>query len=590
MEDKQSNIIYLLPLSFIIGVVPLIVFAKQIKLDGVVVDYWSKEIDFFAYYKMIAFLFASAIAIGLFLIYLYRTKKIKQTYYYLAIEVYLICIMLSTYYSAVPEVAIWGFPERYEGALVLVGYLLVLFITINLVDYEKDIKFLFTSLFLSAIIISLVGLTQYFGFDLFTTVFGKKFILPTELYNIIDKININFDSIFATLYNPNYVGSYTGMLLALGTALYILVTDKRTKMVLGILNLLIFSNWFGCLSRAGLVGGVGAISLLCLLVGQKLIDKWKSILILGIGFSLVFIMMNYVGNNRLVQEVFSFQQEAQIVTGKQAETIKDIIIDQDQLTIITNETKLQLKLLENNKFLFTDSSGEKIRYNLTEETGVIKLQDNRYQDYQFKIKPKNILHFTYGAKEVNFKIITSPNKELGIIGFANQVYKTDPVEKWGFAGLERLGSGRGYIWSRSLPLIKDTILTGYGPDTYALYFPQYDNVGKLITFNSTKVIVDKPHNLYLQVAINTGVISLLALVTILGGYFLSSIQLYWTSRLDDFYSKVGAAVFVACFAYAIAGLFNDSVIGVAPVFWVLLGIGISTNLKIKDLEIGESSD
>lgn len=168
------------------------------------------------------------------------------------------------------------------------------------------------------------------------------------------------------------------------------------------------------------------------------------------------------------------------------------------------------------------------------------------------------------------------------MGFAGKAYKTGQIEKWGFEGRENLGSNRGYIWSRSLPMLKDTILTGYGPDTYGLYFPQYDNVGKLIAFNTTRKIVDKPHNMYLQVGINTGVISLIALLTVFGVYSFSSIKLYWGGRFDNFYKKVGVGIFGAFLAYAIAGLFNDSVISVAPVFWILFGIGISVNMKLKE--------
>ena len=44
--------------------------------------------------------------------------------------------------------------------------------------------------------------------------------------------------------------------------------------------------------------------------------------------------------------------------------------------------------------------------------------------------------------------------------------------------MERLGSGRGYIWSRSIPLIKQAGFMGLGADTYPEYFPQNDFKGK----------------------------------------------------------------------------------------------------------------
>ncbi|GAB6100352.1 hypothetical protein JCM16358_22310 [Halanaerocella petrolearia] len=53
-------------------------------------------------------------------------------------------------------------------------------------------------------------------------------------------------------------------------------------------------------------------------------------------------------------------------------------------------------------------------------------------------------------------------------------------------------------------------------------------------------------------------------------------------KLDTYYKQVGVGVFTAFIAYVITGLFNDSVISVAPVFWSLLGIGISINLQLQE--------
>src|SRR6056297_3468903 len=130
-------------------------------------------------------------------------------------------------------------------------------------------------------------------------------------------------------------------------------------------------------------------------------------------------------------------------------------------------------------------------------------------------------------------------------------------------------------------MLKDTVLIGHGPDTYALEFPQHDYVGKLNSFRSHRMIVDKPHNMYLQIGINTGLISLLAVITLFAVYFFRSLAIFWKSNYNNWYERAGLGMFSSFMAYGIAGFFNDSIISVAPVFWMLLGIGIMIELKIK---------
>ena len=123
---------------------------------------------------------------------------------------------------------------------------------------------------------------------------------------------------------------------------------------------------------------------------------------------------------------------------------------------------------------------------------------------------------------------------------------------------------------------KDTVIVGHGPDTYHL-LPQHDFVGKFKYLLSGDIIVDKPHNMYLQTAANTGILSLIALLVLFIGYIISSISLYRKSEYDNFYAVAGFAIFVALLGYMGTGFFNDSIVSVAPVFWGLLGMGISCN-------------
>jgi len=120
-------------------------------------------------------------------------------------------------------------------------------------------------------------------------------------------------------------------------------------------------------------------------------------------------------------------------------------------------------------------------------------------------------------------------------------------------------------------------VVGRGPDTFALHFPQDELIAKVNIYGQTSVVIDKPHSLYLQTAIQTGVVSLLALLWLFAVYVRQSCQLYVWSEAPLPHVALGAPLFAAFCGYAVAAIFNDSVISVAPVFWVVLGLGIAVN-------------
>ncbi len=91
------------------------------------------------------------------------------------------------------------------------------------------------------------------------------------------------------------------------------------------------------------------------------------------------------------------------------------------------------------------------------------------------------------------------------------------------------------------------------------------------------MVVDKPHNLYLQIALNQGCIALMAFLVAVMLYIVQSIKLY-TRKMDYTLKEImGCACMEAVIGYLGAGIFNDSVVSVAPIFWVIWGFGIATN-------------
>ena len=118
------------------------------------------------------------------------------------------------------------------------------------------------------------------------------------------------------------------------------------------------------------------------------------------------------------------------------------------------------------------------------------------------------------------------------------------------------------------------------PDTFAFEFPQYDLLGKYYAYDTPNMVVDKPHNLYLQTWMNQGAIALLAFLAIAGVYIVDSLRLYFWKRKYTPKQAMGVACLLGVIGYLVAGIFNDSVVDVAPLFWVILATGIAINYQI----------
>ena len=594
-KDINYNWYLLLPLMLLLAVVPLIVYLKVVPLTGASFDYWTgqkENLDFFSYYKMVWILISSILAVVFLalVVAFYGDKKVKGSYYYIPMAVYAFFVILSTEFSQYTDISLKGFTDRYEGMYVLLAYMAILFVTINLVNKEQHIKVLLGALFTGAIIIGIIGVFQYLGYDFFKSSFGRYLILPAGYEQMADKLQFQFAKhmIYATLYHLDYVGSYMAMLFPLTFTLFILTQKSWLKVLFAGLTLLMAVNWLGCTSRAGMLGGIIALLVLMIMINKYIIRNWKYFLGGFIILGLLVFGLNYLSKGYLGSRISSLVSDAAKLTGtienndtKANILLQGLDIKGNQATLVTPTETLKFEV-NGKQITFKDKDDQLISMKSTQSTGKVDLQDDRYKDYKLsvgKINKMNALKLEKGNLKLNFKITKN---QVSLLNNKGQVVNIQPVEKWGFEGQELLGSSRGYIWSRSIPLLKHTLFMGYGPDTFAMHFPQNDVIGKFYAYHGDMwQVVDKPHDFYLQVALNTGIISLIALLSLFIAYFVRSVRIYIKSDYSDFVSRVGVAIFVAICGYLVAAFFNDSIVSVAPVFWILLGLGISINYMLE---------
>lgn len=584
--NTKNRLYYFIPIIIFSAIVPLIVYLKLVTFDEITASLLgNKDLhpDFFAYFKMIFILLSSVLGLAVIITRKMRNDlTIKRSYFYVFMIGYAILIIFSILMSEYKEISLIGFYNTYEGGLILLSYILFTFITINFANNEKHIEIILIPIIISATIIGVIGICQYFGQDLFQTVLGKNLIFSQKHMNLSNKLNIIFGkyTIYSTLSNSNFVGSYMAMMYPLSVGLFLFANSKRSRIFYGLFSCLMFASWIGCRSRAGLLGGGIALIILILIFRKKIIKNISSNFIYILSLILAFILM-FIAPSGDMKTKLNTLKNADIGNVEIEKIIKDISIDGNTAKIKTDISNLTV-ILRGTDIAFKDTKGEEIYLSIDEESNNYILDYKDYEDYKIQfIEEDNLLIIT--IKDSEIRLWLNYKEGIKLVNYKGEIVDIKDIPTLGFKGQERFASSRGYIWSRTLPMIKDTIIIGNGPDTYPLYFPQDDIIGKYKIFGIDYLLINNPHNMYLQIATNTGLVSLILVVLMFLYYFVTSVKLYIKQKEFDKMSVYGISIFVAFCGYAIAGVFNDSVVSVAPVFWTLLGVGIAINLNMKRL-------
>lgn len=569
----------LIPFLLVICLVPLIVYLKVIPLGNTVLEAWtgqSSNLDFFSYYKAWTLVFLAAIlGLGLLcLVFSRRYRLVPARTKYILLGAYAMLAGLSTLLSDNRSIALRGFIDRYEGIWVILAYCLVMFAGVNIVQSEKAFRTVLIGLLISATLMSVLGLGQFFGQDFLASTMGRKLILPERYEANADKVRFNFGegTIYGTLYNTNYVGSYMVLIIPIALALLSATKDRKQKMIWGSASLLCTLTLLGSNSRAGYVAAFAVTLVFAGLRWRSLIKHWKLSLIMIACAIFALVAVNTVSSGRLFDRFGSMIAELDPTREPSLQTVE---VDGGSARLVYREEVLQVSVVDGG-LGFSDADGQCLRLKPGED-GKLCFVDERYAE--FSVQASNgIIQIARNMSVLRFGL---DDEGLYLADRTGGRVSVEPVETWGFEGRETLGSSRGYIWSRTIPLIRKTLLIGHGPDTFAFHFPQHDYLGKARFLGDMGRIVDKPHNMYLQTAVQTGLVSLLAVLGIVGLYAVDSLRLYAGKPVSGLLRTGGLACFLAVVGYMTAGVFNDSVVSVAPVFWGMLGVGIGVNQLVK---------
>lgn len=587
-NSKKSNKL-LIPIILMIGFVPLIVHMYTYN-TGLSQFTWYPDssetsTDMFFAWKMIAIITLGVVMLGVML-YRYIKKKEQFTFensFYL-LFFYALFVGMSALFSQYKHWVVCGTYELFEPVWVVFAYIVICYYTYHFVQEEKQVAVVLRWSGIGILIVTLIGVFQYFKLDFFQTSFGKHLITNPSYWSQLDKMNFTMapGTSYTTLYNPNFLSFYFGLLIPLVACLIVAAKKPFQRILLAVVEVLAVI----CLKGSGSDSGWMAIVIGVVIVAGVLLSRKKKTAIAGIvGGAVCLVMLvaacvaTPLGTKLSTVILGTYHMEDRFslwdVETNDDAVILDIRGEKLSLSYETNELDGQTVIS------CKDEAGTELTKTRIDEANLIdQIDDAAYAGCS--VQPVMINDETMGIRVVvegtvwDFAYVQGDGYYL-----ANTAGKLEKFENPKSADLfrEDTMSSRGHIWNLTIPILGKHVFVGTGANTFLFAYPQNDYIYRSYNYMTNSYDV-KAHCWYLQQWVENGMIGLLLLLGFLLWYVVQSARIYRRADLKNEFTWVGIGLFSGVLVYLVAGVANDSNVCTSPLFWGMLGLGMAVNRMI----------
>lgn len=552
---------------------------------------WA-NFDFDLYCKYTLFLVITAVVAVLLSVLVYQRRKElfqknelrKYWYVWIPMGAYLLLSFLSSICSEHRVAAFTGADGQFESFFVWAGYLLLACYMMLLLRTERDAKCAAGAVLLGVAGQAILGIMQYTGNSPMNFEWYQRLITPEGYIETVGPVEVKNATVVSLLaYNSNYAG----VLLAVFAAfvLAVLLTERRKWWVAGEFLLLLgtITALIGTESKAGfLVFGVSA-GLAILFLARRIRRFWY-LLIPGVtAVVLAGLLMIQHFDLPILKNI---KNVLTVERSQEKNPLEKIITSDSGVEITYKGTYVKLRLNRyGNEFsvLALNSAGERITLQQSEDGSHYVMEQEGLQEIE--IVPVWLderypaVNLSIDGTDWLFVTGVDGSSQYYYINWYGNLDELTEVKRLGFRGYERLASGRGFIWSQTLPVLLQNIILGEGSNCFAFAYPQ-NNYREMIFLDMTTTTTN-PHCMYLQVGVEAGVLALVALLVFWAVYLVDSVRIYFRCAMETVTERVGFACFLATFVYLVCSLSNDSLITVSPMIWAIIGIGLGANRMIK---------
>ncbi len=617
-STAKKDINRLLPMLIALCLIPFVILTKDYQTEFSEFVWFNMteiaQIDSFEHAKSICVVVMGVSAAIVILISEWLNYKQKKRLFencdvkiLVLCAVYFIMVIISAVCSSYPNLAFTGGGYgQWQTMWVLLANVLLFLYAYRFVDSENQVSVVIKCLMVTVGLLALIGVMQTTGHNPLSWDWVQKIITSkSDVNGITFKEGIS--NVIITFSNPNYVGPFVALVIPIVAAFVAIRASKENGRAMAcriagiaiIIGLII--SLFGSSSSAGAIAvmtGAAAAVILILVnaltkeAGEREREEGsgkrrKTGMI--IGAAVAFVLVAGIGVSRTA---FFKNTVNKVLQG--SEDTRNIA------SIVNSDKGLEVTLRNGEEFVLTptyaegqnvsfqayDADQKEIPVEWSAQNSRFVLKDERFQMVTLGVANFNVDNQVYPG----FRFYDTPNQIEWIFMYKDndwQYYtpfgkftKLHEVESFGFKDYQNIANRRGFIWSRTIPLMKTYWFKGIGPNAFIIAFPNDDFVGsKRVGGNTT--LVDKPHNAFLQIYIQTGGISAIAYAGLWILYICGSVRLFWRRKHFTDTEKIGFGLMIGIFSFAVAGLTNDTVVGSQNMYWILLGTGFAINRVIQ---------
>jgi len=566
--DKFRNF-FLLFAMILIFIVPLVVFYKQVEVPKAAEFLYGEGrqlADFFTYYKAVIFQIGTLILfVGALFYRLLDNFNFKPDLFEKLLAGLALAVLASLIFSDYKTVALTGYLDRYEGSLTWLSYIGLSYSIYTFVKDKTDAHKIIGSLVASSGVISTIGFFQSRGLDFFRSDLGRKLILGSNYEKLKEVLVFKFapDRVYSTLFNPNYVGSLVAIAFPLTMYLILEIKNKALKVILAIVALMQVLTLAGSKSATGFAAiSVGIAVFVLMQLIKTRFDKKRIFVVLAI---LLVVAIGITQTSMFKNEFSKIKASLDNMNQEVYNTFDSVDYNHPRLTVMLENGKEIYFEPEGRDLLVFDSNNEAVNrvdgqdrytFDFSEDKFNIKVIKD-VKGAEVTVRATNTDNNV--TRSMRFHQVFLDHFSLRYQKFTEENIQVDTVD---WIKNETSFSARGYIWNRSIPMILDKPILGYGADTFTINFPQIDLVGNAVAIGSQ--IVDKPHNFYINILINFGFIGAI----ILFGLTVFILTKSYKNELS-----------VAIVAFLVAGIANDSVLFCTYMIFVIFAVLAKINIK-----------